>query len=290
MFESEAHGLAMWRRLTNRRQPPLVVVACWLTELAAASSVRRRLYRLLYRSVDHVVVFSANQRPLLTEALDLPAERITAVRFGVDLDELDELEVSDDGRTIVAVGRDLGRDWETLAAAASGTGWDVELITRPQQVEHIDLPTEVHHRPPVDRSTYLDLLSQSAVVVVPTDVRAYPSGQTVLLEAMALGKACVVTATPAMDEYVTDGVTALTVPPNDHRALSEAIQRLLDDDALRASIGARARETEAAHGGARSMWSAVADVLVRTDHQSADRGQSYERPVGTMPESSSASR
>ena len=291
MFESEAHGLAVWRRLTGRRRPPLVVVECWLAELAAESGVRRRLYRQLYRSVDHVIAFSTNQISLLTDILDIPRERITAVRFGVDLDELDDIEVSDDGRTVVAIGRDLGRDWRTLATAVRGTGWNIELVTRRHQVEHITLPPEIHHRPPVDRATYLDLLSQSAVVVVPTDIRAYPTGQTVLLEAMALGKACVVTDTPAMREYVDDGVTALTVPPHDDRALRQAIERLLDDQPLRATLGARAQEVESKHGGARAMWASVAAVLARTvDEGVPSDGQAYERSVGTMPDSSSASR
>ncbi len=266
MFESEAHGLALWRALTRRTDPPLVVIACWLTDVAAASRWRRSLYRLLYGTVDAVIVFSDNQRVQLAESLHVPIERITAVRFGIDLDELNDicsrprLEDGDD-LTVVAVGRDLGRDWSTFADAVRDTGWNVELVTRAMQVDGIELPREVRHRHRLERDEYLRLLATAAVVVVPTHVRAYPSGQTVLLEAMALGRACVVTDTPAMREYVVDGETALLVPPHDATALRVAIERVIGDASLGERLGAAARTAELGHGGAVAMWANVADTL-----------------------------
>lgn len=78
---------------------------------------------------------------------------------------------------------------------------------------------------------------------------------------MSLGKACVVTDTPAMREYVTDGVTAVLVPPHDPAALRSAVDALLADDERRTSIGAAARDHEAVHGGAARMWASIATVL-----------------------------
>jgi glycosyltransferase involved in cell wall biosynthesis len=260
MFESEGHGLALWRRLTGRRRPPLVVVSCWLAELAHRHPGRRRLYRWLYRAVDTVVVFSANQRDTLVGRLGLAPDAVAVVRFGVDLEELAAVGTRDTG-TVVAAGRDLGRDWATLVRAATGAGWRVELLTRPQQVAGLDLPAEVHLRGAVGRGEYLRVLSDAGVVVIPTEVREYPTGQTVLLEAMALGKACVVTDTPAMREYVTDGVDAVLVPPGDPVALRSAVDQLLADDGRRAALGAAARRTSRTSGGAAAMWEAVAEVL-----------------------------
>lgn len=262
MFESEAHGLALWRRVTRRRRPPLVVISCWLADLAAAGGRRRSLYRWLYGAVDAVVVFSANQVPTLVDTLGIPADRIHVARFGVDLDELSSAATTDAG-TVVAVGRDLSRDWKTLAAAVGGTGWEVELMTRRRQVVDIELPPEVRFRDPGDRTAYLELLAAAAVVVVPTGVHQYPAGQTVLLEAMALGKACVVTDTPGIRDYVTDGVDAVLVPPHDPDSLRDAIGDLLDDPARRKAIGDAARQTSDEAGGAAAMWAGIATVLGR---------------------------
>jgi len=61
---------------------------------------------------------------------------------------------------------------------------------------------------------------------------------TSLLDAMACGKPVVATATGGIPEVVVDGETGLLVPPRDDRALAAAIVRLLEDEALRARMGA----------------------------------------------------
>ncbi|MFN8050226.1 MAG: glycosyltransferase family 4 protein [Acidimicrobiales bacterium] len=267
IFESEGHGVAAAGRLARlpfrSTRRPLVIVACWLADLARSGSPRRRkLYRWLYRGVDEVVVFSGNQADTLSSLLDIDRSKIAVVHFGVDLDELAAVPTGDSGR-VVAAGRDLGRDWATLAEAARSSGWDVDLITRPAQIAGLDLPPEIHVAGVLDRAGYLEHLATAAVVVIPTEVREYPTGQTVLLEAMALGRACVVTDTPAMAEYVEHDRTVLLVPPHDPTALREAVDALLADPGRRRRLGDEAKRSANASGGAAAMWRDVAAVLDR---------------------------
>jgi glycosyltransferase involved in cell wall biosynthesis len=259
MFESEGHALALWRALTGRRGPPLVIVACWLADLAAGDRRRRALYRLAYRGVDAVVVFSSNQRPLLAATLGLPEHLVHTVTFGVDLRELEGRSVSRRG-PILAVGRDRGRDWATLLSAATGRGWTIDLVTRPDQLDGLTVPPNVTVQPPVPRDRYLDLLADSSLVVVPTVPRAYPTGQSVLLEAMALGKACVTTDTGPMREYVIDGVTGVLVPPGDADALARAIGSLIEDPTRAEQLGRSAAAWVAEHH-AGVMWGRIAQVI-----------------------------
>lgn len=260
IFESEGHALAAWRAV-SRRRPPLVIVGCWLADLLAdGASGRRRLYRFVYRGVDRIVVFSSNQVATLVEHLGVEPERIAVVRFGIDLDELAALPTTDSGR-IVAAGRDAGRDWATLLDAVRGTGLGVDLITRQRQIDGLDVPPEVTVAGVIDRDAYLAHLASAAVVAVPTDVREYPTGQTVLLEAMALGKCCIVTDTPAMREYVTDGETAVLVAPHDTDGWRRTLTELMDDPARRARLGAAARRQAVEWGGAAAMWQDVAEVI-----------------------------
>ena len=257
VFESEGHGLALLRGVLGRG-PRLVVVSCWLADLASSSSDRRRrLYRRLYRNVDLVTVFSENQVDTLTSRLGIDPERILVVPFGIDLDELASVRTSENGR-VAAAGRDLGRDWSTLAAAAAGTTWPIDLVTRPKQAAGLELPDGSCVHGYVERPRYLELLAGASVIVVPTHVLQYPTGQTVLLEAMALGKACVVTDTPAMRDYVVDDETALLVPASDPPALRAAVDRLLADDELRARLGAGARRAAVERFGAAQMWHTIA--------------------------------
>jgi glycosyltransferase involved in cell wall biosynthesis len=79
---------------------------------------------------------------------------------------------------------------------------------------------------------------QSADVVVLTSIsEAFPYS---VLEAMSCGKAIVSTDVGGVREAL-EGSGAL-VPPGDPEALAAEVRRLLDDPALRASLGARGRE------------------------------------------------
>lgn len=61
-----------------------------------------------------------------------------------------------------------------------------------------------------------------------------------LMQAMACGLAVVATPVGSIDEIVADGETGVMVPPRDAPRLREAIERLLDDPAVREALGARA--------------------------------------------------
>lgn len=64
----------------------------------------------------------------------------------------------------------------------------------------------------------------------------------VLLEAMAAGKAIVASDIHGYRSVVRRGEQGLLVPPRDPRALARALRQLLNDDALRARMGASGRE------------------------------------------------
>lgn len=63
-----------------------------------------------------------------------------------------------------------------------------------------------------------------------------------LVEAMALGKAVVVTNVGGIPEVIEDGREGFIVAPRDPRALASGILQLLQDDSLRAQMGAAARQ------------------------------------------------
>lgn len=91
----------------------------------------------------------------------------------------------------------------------------------------------------------------SDIFVLPSLVEGLPLA---LVEAMALGKACLATRINAVPELIRHGVTGWLVPPSDAPSLAEAIRVLMSDEQLRLRLGMAAR----------------ADVFVR-----------YERSVAT---------
>lgn len=90
------------------------------------------------------------------------------------------------------------------------------------------------------RTDMPEVWRQAAIAVLPT---TYREGlPTVLLEAAATGRPLVATDMPGCREVVRPGETGLLVPPGDAVALADALERLATDAALRARLGAAARQ------------------------------------------------
>lgn len=263
MFESEANTLALARSTwPGRRASVLAVVACWLAEiLPRCSPARRAAYRWAYRCVDRVFYFSENQRATLAEHLAVDEDRLRYVPFGID-DETFRPSGGGDGGYVLVVGRDRGRDWPTLLGALGGLGLAVKVCCRPGDLAGLRIPEGVEVLGYVERSVYRRLLGGARVVAIATRPLAYPSGQSVLLEAMAMARAVVVTVTPALQDYVTDGITALAVPPGDAGALRGRVLEAAGDDVLRHRLGSGGRAAVEERFNARAMWGAVAGDLL----------------------------
>jgi len=111
-----------------------------------------------------------------------------------------------------------------------------------------------------ERADIADLMSAADVVCLSSDVEGVPLAA---LEAMALGCPLVATAVGGLREIVVPGRTGLLVPPNDFRALSEAVLELADDPSLRSELGAHARERFRANYHADQMIARYGGLLGR---------------------------
>jgi glycosyltransferase involved in cell wall biosynthesis len=92
----------------------------------------------------------------------------------------------------------------------------------------------------VPHDELLRLYGRAAVVACPSRREGYG---VVCAEAMAHGRAVVVTPVGGMRDLVEDGVNGLVVPVGDAPALRAALERLLGDGDLRARLGSSALET-----------------------------------------------
>lgn len=249
------HHLPPW---TSR---PLVALTCWLGErLRIARPDERRDLVHAFGGTDLLTVWSRNQVEILT-ASGFSPDRVAAIPFGVNVDYFTPGDAPRTGH-VLAVGVDAGRDYQTLFTAVQGTGIHVDLVCRPENLRDLDVPANVTVHAPVPHHTYRELLRSAAIVVVPCHELAYPTGQSVVLEASATGACVITTDTTPMREYVTDASTALTVPPADPGALREVLLATLDDDDGRIHIGDAARKRVRSEFSSDRMWDHVADLLV----------------------------
>ncbi|MFC0250854.1 glycosyltransferase family 4 protein [Massilia consociata] len=83
-------------------------------------------------------------------------------------------------------------------------------------------------------------LARAAIFCLPSHAEGLPMA---MLEAMAAGKAVVVSGVGGIPDAVMDGDNGLMIEPGDASALAAALGKLLRDDGERQRLGARARAT-----------------------------------------------
>ncbi len=90
------------------------------------------------------------------------------------------------------------------------------------------------------QSDMLKIYSRSHIVTLPS---MYAEGLPIsLLEAAACGRPVVTTKIPGCQDFVIDGYNGLLVPPGDHIALADALEKLAVDPNLRRRMGAAGRQ------------------------------------------------
>ena len=100
-------------------------------------------------------------------------------------------------------------------------------------------------------------LARAAIFCLPSHAEGLPMA---MLEAMAAGKAIVVTHVGGIPHAVRDGDNGVLLPPGDPARLAEALAGLLDDDARRRQLGENARATIAREFEAGAVIERIASV------------------------------
>ena len=105
--------------------------------------------------------------------------------------------------------------------------------------EELDIGRYVNFLGFVEHERMPAYYAQADLLVLPSRREGFP---LVLPEAMASGLPVVATTVGGVPEIVTDSETGLLVPPENPRALSEAINSLLNDPDRMKAMGIRGRK------------------------------------------------
>lgn len=239
---------------------PLAMLACWLAdELREMPADLRHRAAARFKGVDLTIVFSANQIDILVDS-GFSEGSVEAVPFGHSPELFPYAPRSDRTMSVAAVGFDRGRDYATLIDAVRDTPVEVDLICSPGNIVGIDLPENVRFHGMVPFGRYREVLSTAQVIAVPTHERAYPSGQTVALEAGATGACLVITSTPALREYFSPD-TALLCPPGDVDAWRTTLLEAAGNADLRARYGDAAASDISTRFTYRQMWQRIDELF-----------------------------
>jgi glycosyltransferase involved in cell wall biosynthesis len=233
--------------------------------LARASGPRRALLRRAVGAAAAIACPSPAQRAQLIDELGLDERRVHTVELGAD----ERFFAPANGPAeeyVLAVGKDLARDYATLAAATATGGFRTIVVAHPRNVDHLALPAGMEVRHDLSWDELRNLYARAACVVLPlrashAAVGTDGSGLTALLEAMASGKVVVASRRPALDAYLEDGRTGFFVRPEDPEALAGELTRVLADRQAAAVMGAAAREAVERRFTTRALAERLAAVI-----------------------------
>jgi glycosyltransferase involved in cell wall biosynthesis len=221
-------------------------------------ALARHTERVAWRGADKVLVVTGVLGSIV-QAEGVPAGRIVVIPNGIDPEKfahLGDLTAAKNrlglSGSIVLGFTGFMREWhgldrlvEVVAAAPGrhlllvGDGPARPLIER--RAAELGVQDRVRITGIVPRNEVASYVEAFDVALQP-DVVDYASPLK-LFEYLALGRAIVAPDKPNIREVLTHEDNALLFPQGDHAAMSSAIERLCQDEALRERLGQHARET-----------------------------------------------
>lgn len=219
---------------------------------------RRWVCRTLRRS-DRVVVLSSGWAT--TIARIEPAARLVVLENPVRTDGVGTGAPEEPGRVVFLGRADRNKGIEILLEALASlraqhpqvrlaVGGDGDLAALGRRVESMGMSEAVEILGWLGAGRRDEELDRAQVFALPSFDEGLPMA---MLEAMAHGKAVVVTPVGGIPDVIVDGVNGLLVPPADAVALARAIERVVSEPPLGRRLGEAARLTVAQRHSAQEI-------------------------------------
>lgn len=185
-------------------------------------------------------------------------EKMPIIRCGVNLDLFQPTAYEQQkGNRLLYVGRlavekglpvvleslkDLAAKYPDITLTIIGDGADRHFLE--DLTEQMALTDHVEFVGYQSQSSVRDYLSQTDIFVLPSFAEGIP---VVLMESMAMGVPVVATQIAGISELVESGKNGYLVPPGNSPALTGAVDQLINDPDLRATLGKAGRQKVEQH-------------------------------------------
>lgn len=240
-------ALSFWQTLLRSRKPRHVIIQFIMREKTPGlwSRIKYQLMKWCFSSVYKAICSATVEAEYYKDAFNWPTSKFVFSPFHSSSRFLQEGLVHDD-EYLISAGR-IFRDFGTLVSAVQQSDYKTVIIAPRDTVRVGDGHDHIKVLEDIPLTEYDSLMARARIVVLSLKDRKISAGQTVLLDAMALGKAIIATRTAATIDYIRDDENGLFVEPGNPLALRKAIDLLMADSDLRKRLGRTARQDVIEH-------------------------------------------
>lgn len=205
----------------------------------------KRRYRKLAASADHFIAVTGFMKSQLID-LGFPEEKISIVRFGIDLDKFEYREHSQSPKKIILVGRMVEKKGFEYAIQAISNlykmgkkpevniyGYGPLMKSLKKRTDNLQVNGSIrfHGYQPIE--SIMKALDENTIMIVPSitaedgDMEGLPN---TILEAMAKGTPVVASKHAAIPEAIQDKKTGFLFDEKDVEGLTELLRKILDEE------------------------------------------------------------
>ncbi len=269
-------ALGVLKRL--RLLKPRVVIPVMGLMVRPAPWQRRAFFRWMLKHV-RLCPISKGEEIYLREMLGEKIQ-IDYLPFGVDTDFWTPIEISPEAALsnasespyVLSIGNDPKRDYQTLVEAWKPDYPNLKIITNCSI--NTDKPNIEIIAGSWAKKTFSDedirkYYQESQFCVIPLRETIQPSGQSATLQAMACGKAVILTRVAGLwdSEKMRDGENCILSNPNNVKSIQADVESLLQNQKKRKAIEECARITAVEHFSDGIMASALEEMMKRISQE-----------------------
>jgi glycosyltransferase involved in cell wall biosynthesis len=232
--------------------------------LGRHSGIKKSIILKSLKLADGIICLSSQQKNILIKN-GLQSNKIEVVKFGIDK-YFFKASSQDDGY-ILSVGKDNGRDYETLFKAFSDSKYRVVVVCLERNLVGLTVPDNFDIRYNLSYSEVLELYTKAKMVVVPAknELNFFDgsdcSGQMSILDAMACAKPVLATYRAWMDDYFINNHNIFILPPEDPVALIKRVDEIFYDDALLKKVSINGRKLIDAELNSEFMANKILNII-----------------------------
>jgi glycosyltransferase involved in cell wall biosynthesis len=210
---------------------------------------KARLLKMAYSHIDKLLSAATSQSEFMVKEIGIPRSKV--VDLGMYVDQMFWRPMNVPTDMISSSGREY-RDYGALIAAVKDLnirchiGATTMVGKKDRWIADVErakpLPPHITVGFNEKISEIRAWYARSKFVVLPLFPSLQAIGSTVILEAMAMEKAVICSRVEGQRDIIIEGKTGIFVPPEDARALREAIQYLWDNPKIAEEMGKEGRK------------------------------------------------